>query len=240
MIMAGSVRVSGEVVTKSGTRLPPSDELDLSVETPERFVSRAGEKLEAALEEFSVSVEGRLCVDAGASTGGFTDALLDRGASRVVAVDVGYGQLDWKVRNDERVEVMERTNVRHLSGGDLPFPPDLLVADLSFISLKVALGGLLSTTPSLTEAVVLVKPQFEAGREHVGRGGVVKDEAVHEAVILAVSKSLSEHGFGAADVMRSPVAGRKSGNREYVMRLLRGIEASLDESKIRGVVRGEG
>lgn len=236
VIMAGNVRVDGEVVTKAGIRFSPDK--PLIVESKDKFVSRAGEKLDAALEEFGVPVEGRLCVDAGASTGGFTDALLQRGASGVVAADVGYGQLDWKVRSDERVEVMERTNVRHLSGGELPFAPDLLVADLSFISLDVALGNLLSTTPTLEEAVVLVKPQFEAGREHVGRGGVVKSEAIHEAVILAAAESLSGYGFGAVGVMRSPVAGRKSGNREYVVRLLRGAEVLLDESRVREVVRG--
>lgn len=240
MIMAGNVRVGGEVVTKAGIRFSPDKALELAVDRPSRFVSRAGEKLDAALEEFGASIGGRLCVDAGASTGGFTDVLLQRGASGVVAVDVGYGQLDWKIRNDERVRVMERTNARHLSGGELPFAPDLLVADLSFISLDVALGRILSTTPTLTEAVVLVKPQFEAGREHVGRGGVVKDEAIHEAVILAAAESLSALDFGAVGVMRSPVAGRKSGNREYVMRLFRGAEDSLDEARVREVVRGGG
>lgn len=237
VIMAGSVRVEGEVVTKSGTRFPPDKEL--SVASMDEFVSRAGEKLDAALEGFGVEVEGRLCVDAGASTGGFTDVLLRRGAAGVVAVDVGYGQLDWKIRNDERVRVMERTNVRYLSGDGLPFAPDLLVADLSFISLDTALGNLLSTTASLAEAVVLVKPQFEAGREHVGRGGVVKDGAIHESVVFSVAESLSGHGFGAVGVMRSPVAGRKSGNREYVMRLLRGVENSLGDAAIREAVRGE-
>lgn len=238
MIMAGTVRIGGDVITKSGTRYSPDKALDLSVEAKNKFVSRAGEKLDAALEYFGVSIEGRLCVDAGASTGGFTGVLLQRGASGVVAVDVGYGQLDWSIRNDERVAVMERTNVRHLSGEDLPFAPDLLVADLSFISLDAALGNLLSTTPSLAEALLLVKPQFEAGKEHVGRGGVVKDESVHEAVILTVAKSLFSYSFGVADAMRSPVAGRKSGNREYVMRLLRGAENPLDEARIREVVRG--
>jgi 23S rRNA (cytidine1920-2'-O)/16S rRNA (cytidine1409-2'-O)-methyltransferase len=235
-ILAGSVRVDGEIVTKSGTRFSPDK--SFSVASKEKFVSRAGEKLDRALEEFGVSVEGRLCVDAGASTGGFTDSLLQRGASGVVAADVGYGQLDWKIRNDERVRVMERTNVRHLSGGELPFAPDLLVADLSFISLDVALGKLIVTTPSLTEAVVLVKPQFEAGKEHVGRGGVVKDEAVHEAVISSVANSFFALGFGATDLARAAVAGRKSGNQEYVMRLLRGAGVSLDPARIREVVRG--
>lgn len=235
-IFAGSVRVDGEVVTKAGVRLP-SDKA-LSVAVRERFVSRAGEKLDAALEYFGVEVEGRSCLDAGASTGGFTDALLQRGAAGVVAVDVGYGQLDWKIRNDERVRVLERTNVRRLSGDELPFAPDLLVADLSFISLCVALENLLSTTPSISEALVLVKPQFEAGKEHVGRGGVVKDGSVHEAVVSSVADRLAELGFGATGVVRAAVAGRKSGNREYVMRLFRGAEVSIGEPDIREVVRG--
>src|SRR3712207_3294616 len=131
---------------------------------------------------------GRRCLDAGASTGGFTDVLLRRGAREVVAVDVGYGQLDWTLRNDPRVVVMERTNVRHLTGEDLPLDPDLLVADLSFISLTVALEGLFSTTPSLREAILLAKPQFEAGPEQVGRGGLVRDREVHAAVIRRVAQ----------------------------------------------------
>ena len=162
LILSGSVRVGDRVVTKAGSRIG-ADEL-LSVKGAERFVSRAGEKLDGAIETFGLRVKGRSCIDAGASTGGFTDALLKRGAQRVLAVDVGYGQLDWSLRNDPRVGVMERTNVRRLTGRDLPFDPDLLVADLSFISLKVALANLFSTTPSLGEAILLVKPQFEAAR----------------------------------------------------------------------------
>ena len=137
MILAGSVRVGDAVVTKAGSRI--GADVPLSVEQAERFVSRAGEKLDAAIGEFGVPVEGRSCLDAGASTGGFTDALLQRGADRVLAVDVGYGQFDWTLRNDPRVTLLERTNVRRLAGEDLPFQPDLLVADLSFISLTVAL-----------------------------------------------------------------------------------------------------
>src|SRR3712207_3426138 len=143
---------------------------------------------------------GRRCLDAGASTGGFTDVLLRRGAREVVAVDVGYGQLDWSLRNDPRVFVMERTNVRHLTGGRLPLDPDLLVADLSFISLTVALERLFSTTPSLREAVLLVKPQFEAGPELVGRGGMVRDPQVHAAVIRRVVEFFDSLNFGALDV----------------------------------------
>src|SRR5215218_9424391 len=195
LILSGTVHVGERVVTKAGSRIGPDE--PLSVQTRERFVSRAGEKLDAALEGFDVKVEELSCLDAGASTGGFTDALLQRGAERVLAVDVGYGQFAWPLRNDPRVTVMERTNVRRLSGGDLPFDPDLLVADLSFISLAVALGGLFASTPSLHEAVLLVKPQFEAGPGAVGRGGLVRDPGVHAAVVLDVARSFGELGFGA-------------------------------------------
>jgi 23S rRNA (cytidine1920-2'-O)/16S rRNA (cytidine1409-2'-O)-methyltransferase len=236
MILAGSVRVGDAVVTKAGSRI--SADQHLSVERAERFVSRAGQKLDAAIGEFGVRVGGRSCLDAGASTGGFTDALLQRGAERVLAVDVGYGQFDWTLRNDPRVTVMERTNVRRLTGGDLPFQPDLLVADLSFISLTVALESIFSTTPALREAILLVKPQFEAGPESVGRGGLVRDREVHAAVIRGVARYFSSLGFGAVGATRGAVAGRKSGNLEYPVHLLRGAEQDLDEARIREVVGG--
>jgi 23S rRNA (cytidine1920-2'-O)/16S rRNA (cytidine1409-2'-O)-methyltransferase len=228
--------VGDAVVTKAGSRI--SADQPLYVDHAERFVSRAGQKLDAAIGEFGVLVEGRACFDAGASTGGFTDVLLRRGAERVLAVDVGYGQFDWTLRNDPRVSVMERTNVRRLAGEDLPFQPDLLVADLSFISLTVALESILSTTPTLREAVLLVKPQFEAGPESVGRGGVVKDREVHAAVIRSVARYFGTLGFGAVGVTRGAVAGRKSGNLEYPVHLLRGVEPGLDEVRIREVVGG--
>jgi 23S rRNA (cytidine1920-2'-O)/16S rRNA (cytidine1409-2'-O)-methyltransferase len=236
LILAGCVRVGDQVVTKAGLRVAPGE--PLTVDTHDGFASRAGEKLDGALEEFGVRVEGRVCVDAGASTGGFTDVLLRRGAERVLAVDVGYGQLAWSLRNDERVVVMERTNVRHLTAGDLPFAPDLLVADLSFISLTVALEKLVSTTPSLGEAVVLVKPQFEAGPELVGRGGLVRDPQVHAAVIRRVAGFFEELGFGAIGVARAPVAGRRAGNREYPLHVLRGAQTVIDDVRIREVVGG--
>jgi 23S rRNA (cytidine1920-2'-O)/16S rRNA (cytidine1409-2'-O)-methyltransferase len=185
-----------------------------------------------------VAVEGRYCLDAGASTGGFTDVLLQRGADRVLAVDVGYGQFAWSLRNDPRVTVMERTNVRRLSGGELPFDPDLLVADLSFISLTVALEKLFATTRSLREAVLLVKPQFEAGPEAVGRGGLVRDPGVHADVIMNVVEFFGELGFGAVGVMRGRIAGRKSGNVEYPVHLIRGAASSLDDSRVGEVVAG--
>ncbi|HZF57831.1 MAG TPA: TlyA family RNA methyltransferase [Rubrobacter sp.] len=236
LILSGSVRVGDRVVTKAGSRVAPDE--PLAVERADRFVSRAGEKLEGALDEFGIRIEGRLCIDAGASTGGFTDVLLKRGAERVLAVDVGYGQLDWSLRNDPRVVVVERTNVRHLGGEDLPFGPDLLVADLSFISLTVAMERLFSTTPSLREAVVLVKPQFEAGRESVGRGGLVRDLGVHAAVIRRVVDFFERQGFGVVGVARAAVAGRKSGNQEYPLHLVRGARTSLDDARLGGVVGG--
>jgi 23S rRNA (cytidine1920-2'-O)/16S rRNA (cytidine1409-2'-O)-methyltransferase len=234
LILSGSVRVGDRVVTKAGSRVAPDE--PLVVEQGERFVSRAGEKLDAALNEFGVDVAGRACLDAGASTGGFTDVLLRRGAKEVLAVDVGYGQLDWSLRNDARVVVMERTNVRHLTGDELPFAPDLLVADLSFISLTVALRSLFSTTPSLQEAVLLVKPQFEAGPELVGRGGLVRAPGVHAAVIQRVAEFFDALGFGAVGVARAPVPGQRAGNREYPLRLVRGEKATLGEARIRRVV----
>ena len=164
--------------------------------------------------------------------------LLKRGAKCVLAIDVGYGQLDWSLRNDPRVAVMERTNVRHLRGDDLPLEPELLVADLSFISLTVALEGLLSTTPSLREAVLLVKPQFEAGPELVGSGGLVRDPEVHLAAIARVAAYFEPLGFGALGVTLAPVAGRRAGNREYPIHLVRGAPKSLDEARIREAVAG--
>jgi 23S rRNA (cytidine1920-2'-O)/16S rRNA (cytidine1409-2'-O)-methyltransferase len=239
LILAGAVRVEGEVVTKAGFRVREDADLRVEVSSESSFVSRAGEKLAHALELFGIEVEGRDCLDAGASTGGFTDVLLGRGATRVIAVDVGYGQLDWGLRNDPRVSVMERTNVRYLSGEDLPFGPDLLVADLSFISLSVALENLLSTTPSIGEAVVLVKPQFEAGPERVSRGGLVRDPSARAATVREVVEAFKPLGFGAVGVTHSPVAGRKAGNVEYPLWLLRGARATLHEEQILAVV-GEG
>jgi 23S rRNA (cytidine1920-2'-O)/16S rRNA (cytidine1409-2'-O)-methyltransferase len=236
LILSGSVRVGDRVVTKVGSRVAPHE--PLAVERRDGFASRAGEKLDSALDEFGVSVSGRTCLDAGASTGGFTDVLLRRGAKAVLAVDVGYGQLDLSLRNDSRVVVMERTNVRHLTGDGLPLDPDILVADLSFISLTVALEGLFSTTPSLREAVLLVKPQFEAGPELVGRGGLVRDPEVHAAVIRHVAQFSASLDFGAVGVTRAPVAGRRAGNREYPLHLVRGEKMALDEVRIGEVVGG--
>ncbi len=236
LILAGRVRVDGRVVTKAGSRF--GADKDLFLEKEAAYVSRAGEKLAAALDDFEIEVAGRGCLDAGASTGGFTDVLLQRGAEKVISVDVGYGQFDWSLRNDPRVIVLERTNVRYLSGGDLDFGPDLLVGDLSFISLGMALESMISTTPTLRELVLLVKPQFEAGPEQVGRGGLVRDAEVHVEVIRRLAGSFAAKGFGAVDVVRAPVAGRRAGNREYPLHLVRGKPASLAEERVREVVAG--
>jgi 23S rRNA (cytidine1920-2'-O)/16S rRNA (cytidine1409-2'-O)-methyltransferase len=235
LILSGAVRVRGEVVTKAGTRYDPDAEVSIEGASP--YVSRAGEKLAFALDAFGIAVEDRPCIDAGASTGGFTDVLLQRGARRVTSVDVGYGQLDWRLRSDPRVTVLERTNVRHLTAADLPYAPDLLVADLSFISLTVALPALVRSLPQLSEAVLLVKPQFEAGPDEVGRGGLVRDPEVHERVIISVADTFSSLGLGAAGVERSPVAGRRSGNREYPLHLVRGAW-TLDRDAVRTAVGG--
>ena len=236
MILSGSVKVGDRIVTKAGSHFTPDE--PLAVEKPTPYVSRAGEKLAGALDDFGIDVSGRSCLDAGASTGGFTDVLLQRGAEEVISVDVGYGQLDWKLRNDPRVTVLERTNVRKLSGKDLPFAPGLLVTDLSFISLAVALEKLLRTTPSISEAVVLVKPQFEAGPDQVGRGGLVRDPKVHESVIHTVVEAFRDLDFGTVGVTRSPVTGRRSGNQEYPLHLLRSGRPRVHEDAVRAVVSG--
>lgn len=239
MIVAGKVRVASETVTKAGYGVAPS--VELSVEEKPRYVSRAGEKLAGALEHFGIDPSGKDCLDAGASSGGFTDALLQAGAARVTSVDVGYGQLDWKIRTDERVAVMERTNIRKLSGEDLPFAPRLLVSDLSFISLSVALDLILSTTLSITEALLLVKPQFEAGPQQVGRGGLVRDPEVHVGVITGVISDMAGHGLVAVGLVRSSVVGKKSGNQEYVLHLVRDeVTTELDIAAVRSVVAGTG
>lgn len=236
LILAGSVRVGGEVVTKAGSRYPA--ESDLAVEEGSPYVSRAGEKLAGALDDFGVSVEGRECLDAGASTGGFTDVLLQRGASRVISADVGYGQLDWRLRNEPRVSVLERTNVRHLSARELPFEPELLVADLSFISLPVALANVVGTTALLREAILLVKPQFEAGPEQVGRGGVVREPRARATAVERVIAGFEPLGFGAVGLSKAAVTGRRSGNQEYPLRLVRDARVTLSEERILEVVAG--
>ena len=193
------------------------DDVELEVQRPPRFVSRGGEKLANALDALELELDGRDAIDVGASTGGFTDYLLQHGVARVIAVDVGYGQLHPKLRGDPRVTVLERTNARDL--GELPFRPDLLVADVSFISVRIALPPVLRLLEPGWDAVVLVKPQFEAGRAEVGKGGVVRDAEVHRRVLREVVDAALEWGGTAVGVVDSGLPGPK-GNREFFVHLI--------------------
>jgi 23S rRNA (cytidine1920-2'-O)/16S rRNA (cytidine1409-2'-O)-methyltransferase len=214
-IEAGLVLVSGARADRAG-RLVSADEPVHLEAPPTRYVSRGGEKLDAALERFAVDVAGRRALDAGASTGGFTDCLLQRGAASVLAVDVGTGQLAWSLRNDPRVTVRERCNVRYLTLSDVGEPVDLVVADLSFISLRLVAPALAGVACDGAEAVLLIKPQFEAGRAQVRRGGLVTDPAVHRTVLEDVTAALaSAAGMTAVAVMPSPLRGA-SGNLEFL------------------------
>jgi 23S rRNA (cytidine1920-2'-O)/16S rRNA (cytidine1409-2'-O)-methyltransferase len=212
LVMAGLV----PGFDKPGTQVDEDAELEL--ERPPRFVSRGGEKLAHALDVLGLDVRGRDALDVGASTGGFTDVLLQGGAKRVIALDVGYGQLHPRLRDDERVTVLERTNVREVR--ELPFAPDLVVADVSFISVRTALPPALALARPDWEAVVLVKPQFEAGREDVGRGGVVRDPDVHRRVLREVADAALDWGAETLAVVDSGLPGPK-GNREFFLHLAR-------------------
>ncbi len=212
LIMAGKVRVDGEKITKSGTAV--SEEAEIEVEAPEHpWVSRGALKLKAALDEFEVDPEGWDCLDVGASTGGFTHLLLDRGARRVIALDVGHNQLDWKLRSDDRVTVMEGVNARHLKEGDLPFEVDLISMDLSFISLRLVIPAVLPFLRAGGLLICLIKPQFEAGREQVGKGGIVRDETIRRSTIDAVVEAIEELGLKKRGLVSSPIRGQK-GNLE--------------------------
>jgi 23S rRNA (cytidine1920-2'-O)/16S rRNA (cytidine1409-2'-O)-methyltransferase len=212
-VRAGKVTVGGRPADKPATLVDPADPVEL-VGPARRFVSRAGEKLEAAIDRFHIDASGRRCLDAGASTGGFTDCLLRRGAEHVVALDVGYGQLAWEIRTHERVSVLERTNVRELTPGHLPYAPDLVVADLSFISLRLVVGALAGVSAEGADHVLLVKPQFEAGSADVGRGGVVREAEVWRRVISGVAAACEEVGLAPLAVMASPLPG-PAGNVEF-------------------------
>jgi len=212
LILAGRVRVDGAPVTKAGTQVAPDAVIEL-IEPDHPYVSRGALKLEAALDAYGIDPEGLDCLDVGASTGGFTDLLLRRGARRVIALDVGRAQLDWSLRTDDRVIVIEGVNARHLGPGDLPFDVDLAVVDVSFISLRLVIPAVLPNVKESGRLVCLVKPQFEAGRREVGSGGVVRDEDVRRAVIDATVTALVELGLDLVGVVPSPITGPK-GNRE--------------------------
>ncbi len=212
LILAGKVRVDGEMETKAGTQIVP--EATIEIIAPDHpWVSRGALKLAAALDEFEISPQGVDCLDVGASTGGFTDLLLARGARRVIALDVGRGQLDWRLRNDERVIVMEGINARHLASVDLPFSVGLATIDVSFISLRLVVPAVMQHLDAGGRLVCLVKPQFEAGRDQVGKGGIVKDESVRRGVIDSTVTALLELGLEHVGTVPSPIKGQK-GNLE--------------------------
>ncbi len=215
-IESGKVSVGDRAKIKASTLVRP-DEPILRSSPARRFASRGGDKLDAALDGFGIDVAGRLALDAGASSGGFTDCLLDRGAAHVVAVDVGYGQLHWRLRHDPRVTVLERTNVRNLEPHQLPYRADLITADLSFISLRLALGSLVLCSSPGAEFVLLVKPQFEAGRGHVGRGGVVSEPQTWLQALYGVAAACIEQGLAPVGTMVSPLLG-PAGNVEFFLR----------------------
>ncbi len=229
LILAGRVRVDGEALIQPGKLLPPDARIELTA--PPQFVSRGGEKLAGALDAFGVSPQGKVCADAGASTGGFTDCLLQRGAAKVYAVDVGKGILEWKLRNDPRVVVMEERNVRYLDA--LPEQIDFLTVDVSFISLKLIFPVVRGWMKAEAEAVVLVKPQFEAGRRLVGKGGVVRDPAVHRAVLEEVLRAAERDGFSVAGLIVSPLKG-PAGNIEFLAYLRLGEKTG--EEKINKMI----
>ncbi len=230
LIMAGQVRVDDQLVWKPATLVKPDAEV--RVEQGPRFVSRGGEKLEAALESFGLDrLVGRVCVDVGAFTGGFTDCLLQHGAEKVYAVDVGYGVLHWKLRNDPRVVVMERTNARYIE--EFPERVSLVTIDASFISLRIILPAVKKWLPSGGEVVALIKPQFEAGRHEVNRGdGVIQDPQVHQQVLEEMMHFAQDQGFAVRGLIRSPLKGPK-GNVEFLTHLIlpmdRGIVLTEDE-----------
>ncbi|MBI4506745.1 MAG: TlyA family RNA methyltransferase [Chloroflexi bacterium] len=213
LVMAGAVRLHEEIAARAGQLVALDAPIIVSGRPP--YVSRGGVKLAAALDAFGISVAGRVAVDVGASTGGFTDCLLQRGAARVYAVDVGYGQLDWRLRQDARVHVVERTNIRHLEA--LPEPVDLATIDVSFISLRLVLPAIERLLRREGDVVALVKPQFEAGRQQVRRG-VVRDPAVHRQVLADLTAWCRDKGWTVRGVASSPLRG-PAGNREFLISL---------------------
>ncbi len=228
LLLAGAVLVDGRRVDKPGVLVAPGAELKVTAR--QKFVSRGGDKLAHALAAFRVAPKGRVCVDVGASTGGFTHCLLENGASRVYAVDVGQGQLDASLRADGRVVVMEKTNARQLTAEAFPDPPSLATIDISFISLEKVLSPVFTVLTPDGEAIALVKPQFEIGKGLVGKGGVVRDAAHHKTVVSRVARYCVLHGWHARGVAVSPLKGPK-GNREFFLHLTRTgrTAADLDE-----------
>ncbi len=214
LIMAGKVMVNDQIADKPGLRVAEDAAIAVKEDLP--YVSRGGLKLEAAINNFKLDVRGKICLDVGASTGGFTDCLLQHGAEKVFAVDVGYGQLAWKLRQDPRVVVIERTNIRSLPLERIPTPIDLVVMDVSFISLKIVIPCALKFLRPGGWMVALIKPQFEVGKDKVGKGGVVRDPYLHAEVIADISSFCEQLGIMVFHAIPSPILGPK-GNQEYLL-----------------------
>jgi 23S rRNA (cytidine1920-2'-O)/16S rRNA (cytidine1409-2'-O)-methyltransferase len=238
LVAAGQVRVPGRTSVKAATQITSGDPIVVEEPAGETYVSRGGHKLAGALDVFEadgLAIAGRRALDAGASTGGFTDVLLRRGVREVVCVDVGYGQLAWSLQTDDRVRVVDRTNVRDLTPATVGEPVDLVVADLSFISLRLVLPALVSVAAAHADLVPMVKPQFEVGREALGAGGVVREPERRVAAVAAVAATAyEEHGLGVAGVTSSPLPG-PAGNVEYFLWLRRGA-APLDPARLEAAV----
>ena len=236
MIDTGRVRVRGNPAPKPSTMVAPDDPLSIDG-PPAPFVSRAGAKLAGAIEAFGVSVDGRRAIDVGASTGGFTDCLLQRGAIEVVALDVGYGQIHHRIRSDSRVLVVERTNIRHADPITLGAPFDVVVADLSFISLALVAPQIRALGAENTDWILLVKPQFEAGKGRVGNGGIVRDPEIHAQAIEQVVAALEANGVGVIGLVGSSISGTH-GNREFLIHG-RVADRRIDTGTVRSVVSEE-
>ncbi|HEX7589033.1 MAG TPA: TlyA family RNA methyltransferase [Anaerolineae bacterium] len=227
LILAGDVRVNGSRVEKAGTLI--AQDAEIALRAPLKYVGRGGLKLEGALDTFHVDPSAKTCADVGASTGGFSDCLLQRGAARVYAIDVGYGQIAWKIRIDKRVVVMDRVNIRYLDR--LPEAIDLTVVDVSFISLTLVLPVVEKLLTPRGEIIALIKPQFEAGRDQVGKGGIVRDARVHRGAIEKIAKYAMDRGLRLGGICRSPIEGAE-GNVEFFILLSVGRSSeSLDVGK---------
>jgi 23S rRNA (cytidine1920-2'-O)/16S rRNA (cytidine1409-2'-O)-methyltransferase len=220
LIMAGRVRVNSRPADKPDLRVTPETDIAVVGGAPE-YASRGAYKLVAALDHFGVRVEGRHALDVGASTGGFTDVMLKRGAAHVVALDVGYGQLAERLRTDPRVTVLDRTNIRTARPADLPYRPDLVAIDASFISLRLVLPAVLALAAPVAEIIALIKPQFEVGKGQVGKGGIVRDDALRRAAVEGVVEFARGLGLEVVGTLESPIEGAK-GNREYLAMMRRG------------------
>ncbi len=216
LILSGDVRVNGNPVNKAGTLIDENAEIEITKDIP--YVSRGGLKLEKAIKEFNINVKDKAAIDVGASTGGFTDCLIQYGAKKVYAVDVGYGQLAWKLRNDPRVVVIERKNIRYIKPSDIGEPVDIATIDVSFISLKLVLPVVKNLLKENGEIIALIKPQFEIGKGEVGKGGIVREKEKHEKVISEIKSFAIDLGFKVSNVTESPIAGQK-GNVEFLIYL---------------------